>query len=99
MNRAMEPRMPRPKRTIEESKVTTVAEMGELLTFQEVAGILKVHIVTVTGWVTDGIIPAIKLTYGTSRIARKDLDRFVLSGYGAKYFDRQEEIFKKLENG
>lgn len=46
----------------------------ELLTVREVATLLRVDVSTVTRWVTDGVLAAIRLPGGGIRIPRSAVD-------------------------
>lgn len=49
----------------------------DLLTIEQAADIIGVHPRTLTRWVTDGALKAVRLPSGRYRIQRADLDAFL----------------------
>ena len=54
-----------------------MSENNELLTAEDVARIMKVHIRTVRQWVNDGKLDVIRIGAHDYRIMRADLDKFI----------------------
>ncbi|MGB8346774.1 MAG: helix-turn-helix domain-containing protein [Ktedonobacteraceae bacterium] len=54
-----------------------MSENDELLTAEDVARIMKVHIRTVRQWVNDGKLDVIRIGAHDYRIMRADLDKFI----------------------
>jgi excisionase family DNA binding protein len=69
--------------------------MRQLLTPDQVAGLLQVHVKTVYQWAADGKLPAIRLGNGIRKMVRFDPD--VLESYmktpmdGKALFDNEED--------
>jgi len=62
-----------------ERQERTIEEMGKLLKTREVAKILGVKPRTVSKWIREGELRAVKINGHTWRVRREDLDNFIES--------------------
>ena len=56
--------------------------MDELLTVEQVAGQLQVHILTVYKWISQGLLEAIRLPSNALRIGAEELEKFLSENRG-----------------
>lgn len=62
------------------STVWCMSTQPTLLTAQEVADLLRVHVATIQRWARDGAIPVVPLPGGRMRFRRADIDALISAG-------------------